>query len=104
MITEETQLSSGDYEEVVLALSASEIIAEVSIKQFISEELDGDNDLDFAQILSQKAYGIIKVGSCYEPKKFVRVTLGISSKTLEAHKGAFPYLLDRTPINLPWDD
>ena len=102
--TKETQLSSADYEEVGLALFEAELLAELAIKEFIATKVDEKKDLDFAQILSQKAYGIIKVGSCYEPKKFVRVSLGISSKTNEAHKEDFPYLLDRTPINLPWDD
>ena len=104
IFTQETQLSSGDYEEVGLALFDSELLAELAIKQFIATEVDEKKDLDFAQILSQKAYGIIKVGSCYEPNKFVRVSLGISPKTIEAHKEDFPYLIDRSPINLPWDD
>ena len=99
--TEETQLSSGDYEEVGLALFESELMAEIALKQFIATEVDEKKDLDFDQILSQKVYGIIKVGSCYEPNKYVRVTLGLSPNTIKVLSEDFPYSKNRSPMNLP---
>ena len=97
-MTEEVELLSNDYQEIGFALFEAEILAELEIKKFLGYV----SDESINQILSRKSYGIIKVGSCYEPSKFVRVTLGISAKTIEAHKEHFPFSLNRSPINLPF--
>ena len=98
LITADSSLLSNDYKGIGFAFFEAEQWAEMSIKRFLATEL-GDKDLDIDQILSQKVYGIIKVGSCYEPNKYVRVTLGISPKTISAHQEVSPYLLDKTRLD-----
>ena len=103
-ITADGNLLSNDYKGIGLASFEAEQWAEYSIKAFLAnnivdEKVVDEKDLDIDQILSQKVYGIIKVGSCYEPNKYVRVTLGISPKTISAHKEVSPYLLDKTRLD-----
>ena len=101
LVTEQSNVSSRDYKKISSALFSAEILAEARIRNFIefSRNSDWDDWTTYKENMSRTIYGIIKVGSCYEPKKFVRVTLGISPNTISAHKEDFPYLLDRTPVD-----
>ena len=101
LVTEQSKVSSRDYKKISSALFSAEILAEARIRNFIefSRNSDWDDWTTYKENMTRTMYGIIKVGSCYEPKKFVRVTLGISPNTISAHKEDFPYLLDRTPVD-----
>ena len=103
LVTEQSKVSSRDYKKISSALFSAEILAEARIRNFIefSRNSDWDDWTTYKENMSRTMYGIIKVGSCYEPNKYVRVTLGLSPNTIKVLSEDFPYSRNRSPMNLP---
>ncbi len=78
--TTQVKVLSDNPEDVMNALGKAKQLSTIQIRRFISQG-PGENNY-FQGTLK----GVVQLGSCYEPKKYVRVTLGISPKTINKAK------------------
>ncbi len=78
--TTQVKVLSDNPEDVMNAFEKAKQLSKIQIRRFISQG-SGENDY-FQGVLK----GVVKLGSCYEPKKYVKVTLGISPKTINQAK------------------
>ena len=105
--TSEVRVVSDFREDVIEAISKADSKAKIAIYRFISSEIAEtitlDNYREGQSISSElipkhkgkmsdtknsmrKLNSIIKLGECYEPNKFVRVTFGIKPETIKHFK------------------
>ena len=111
IVTEEAAVRRDDSKQRTRALKVAQLRGKKSISTFIQENIESKESFDeqsveksvenpdgvqweaenviniFESISSSSANvirGIIPLGSCYEPGKFVRVTMGIKPETIQA--------------------
>ncbi len=111
IVTEEAAVRKDDSKQRTRALKVAQLRGKKSISTFIKENIESKESFDeqsveksvenpdgveweaenviniFESISSSSANvirGIIPLGSCYEPGKFVRVTMGIKPETIQA--------------------
>ena len=111
IVTEEASVRKDDSKQRTRALKVAQLRGKKSISTFIKENIESKESFDeqsveksvenpdgvqweaenviniFESISSSSANiirGIIPLGSCYEPGKFVRVTMGIKPETIQA--------------------
>ena len=101
VITTEVKVESDYREDVIKAISKADAKAKIFIYRLISAELEETKTYDDnGNLISKKIYkhkgkmsdiensmrklnGIMKIGECYQPYKFVRVTFGIKPETVK---------------------
>tara|TARA_B100000927_G_scaffold176900_1_gene142521 strand:- start:139 stop:795 length:657 start_codon:yes stop_codon:yes gene_type:complete len=111
IVTEEAAVRRDDSKQRTRALKVAQLRGKKSISTFIKENIESKESFDeqsveksvenpdgvqweaenviniFESISSSSSNvirGIIPLGSCYEPGKFVRVTMGIKPETIQA--------------------
>ena len=82
--TTQVKVFSDNFEDIMNALKDAELLSKIQIRRFLYEG-PGENNY-FQGVLK----GVVKVGECFESKKYVRVTLGISPKTIKAQSEFMP--------------
>jgi len=82
--TKQVKVLSDNEKDIMNALKEAELLSIIQIRRFFYEG-PGENNY-FQGVLK----GVVKVGECYESKKYVRVTLGISPKTIKAQSEFMP--------------
>ncbi len=75
--TTQVNVLSDNPKDVMKAFGKAKELSTIQIQRFISQG-PGENTY-FQGTLK----GVVQLGSCYELKKYVRVTLGISPKTIK---------------------
>ena len=100
--TAEVRVLSDFREDVIEAISKADAKAKIAIYRFISSELaetitlDNEGESISSELIPKhkgkmsdtknsmrKLNSIIKLGECYEPYKFVRVTFGVKPETVK---------------------
>ena len=82
--TKQVKVLSDNAKDIMNALKEAELLSIIQIRRFFYEG-PGENNY-FKGVLK----GVVKVGECFESKKYVRVTLGISPKTIKAQSKFMP--------------
>ena len=82
--TTQVKVVSDNAKDIMNALKEAELLSILQIRRFIFQG-PGENNY-FQGVLK----GVVKVGECFESKKYVRVTLGISPKTIKAQSEFMP--------------
>ena len=82
--TKQVKVLSDNAKDIMNALKEAELLSIIQIRRFLYEG-PGENNY-FQGVLK----GVVKVGECFESKKYVRVTLGISPKTIKAQSEFMP--------------
>ena len=82
--TTQVKVFSDNFEDIMNALKDAELLSKIQIRRFLYEG-PGENNY-FQGVLK----GVVKVGECFESKKYVRVTLGVSPKTIKAQSEFMP--------------
>ena len=82
--TKQVKVLSDNAKDVMNALKEAELLSIIQIRRFFYEG-PGENNY-FQGVLK----GVVKVGECFESKKYVRVTLVISPKTIKAQSEFMP--------------
>ena len=82
--TKQVKVLSDNAKDIMNALKEAELLSIIQIRRFFHE---GSGENNYVQEVLK---GVVKVGECFESKRYVRVTMGISPKTIKAQREFMP--------------
>tara|TARA_B100001250_G_C19707936_1_gene747781 strand:+ start:228 stop:653 length:426 start_codon:yes stop_codon:yes gene_type:complete len=77
--TQSVEVPFDDQELISNSLERAKILAKIGIRRFLSEDLrvGDDNSIILRDYFQGNLKGMIHIGSCYEPYKFIRTSYGL---------------------------